>query len=190
MMNATIDERATVAPPQGGSTARRVLAGVLVPVITVAIAVVGLRASAPGGIPALQAVAFGLVLVGAVSGAVLARTSHRVALWQVAFGALVAPAARTAARIGDDPANGQHGLARHVATLGVPLLIAISFHMLLALPDGRLGGRGPPARRGASRRAGPARPALPRRGGRGGLAAGRGLRSARGAAALSDRARP
>jgi hypothetical protein len=142
MMNATIDDRATVAPPQGGSTARRVLAGVLVPVITVAIAVVGLRASAPGGIPALQAVAFGLVLVGAVSGAVLARTSHRVALWQVAFGALVAAVALTAARIGDDPANGQHGLARHVATLGVPLLIAISFHMLLALPDGRLGGRG------------------------------------------------
>jgi signal transduction histidine kinase len=142
MMNATIDDRATVAPPQGTSTARRVLAGVLVPVITVAVAVVGLRVSARGGIPALQAVAFGLVLVGAVSGAVLARTSQRVALWQVAFGALVASVALTAARIGDDPANGQHGLARHVATLAVPLLIAISVHMLLALPDGRLGGRG------------------------------------------------
>src|SRR5260370_28343587 len=105
MMNATIDDRATVAPPQGGSTARRVLAGVLVPVITVAIAVVGLRASAPGGIPALQAVAFGLVLVGAVSGAVLARTSQRVALWQVAFGALVASGALAPARIGGGPAH-------------------------------------------------------------------------------------
>jgi signal transduction histidine kinase len=142
MMNATIDDRATVAPPQGAGTARRVLAGVLVPLITIAIAVVGLRASAPGGFPALQAVAFGLVLVGAVSGAVLARASQRVALWQVAFGALVASVALTAARIGDDPASGQHALARHVATVAVPLLIAISFHMLLALPDGRLGGRG------------------------------------------------
>src|SRR5260370_25847472 len=115
MMNATIDDRATVAPPQGGSTARRVLAGVLVPVITVAIAVVGLRASAPGGIPALQAVAFGLVLVGAVSGAVLARTSQRVALWQVAFRALVAQVAVTSPRSGAAPANRQHPVAPHVA---------------------------------------------------------------------------
>src|SRR5260370_22578563 len=166
MMNATIDDRATVAPPQGGSTARRVLAGVLVPVITVAIGVVGLRGSARGGIPALQAVAFGLVLVGAVSGAVLARTSQRVALWQVAFGALVASVALTAARIGDDPANGQHALARHVATLAVPLLIAISFHMLLALPDGRLGGRGRQAGAALAYAAAPAAgvaPAVPRR---------------------------
>lgn len=141
MMNATIDDRATMAPPQGGSTARRVLAGVLVPAITVAVAVVGLRASAPGGLPAVQAVAFGLVLVGALSGAVLARTSQRVALWQVAFGALAASVALAAARIGDQ-SGGQHGAARAVATLAVPLLMAISFHMLLALPDGRLGSRG------------------------------------------------
>src|SRR5260370_19668418 len=136
MMNATIDDRATVAPPQGASTARRVLAGVLVPLITIAIAVVGLRASVPGGFPALQAVAFGLVLVGAVSGAVLARTSQRVALWQGAFRALVASVAVTAARIRDDPAHGQHALAPPVAPLPVPLPIAVSLHLLLALPDG------------------------------------------------------
>src|SRR5260370_25597486 len=136
MMNATIDDRATVAPPQGGSTARRVLPGVLVPVITVAIAVVGLRASAPGGIPALQAVAFGLVLVGAVSGAVLARTSQRVALWQVALGAPVASVAVTAARIGDDPAHGQHALAPHLAPPPLPLPLPVPLPHPPPLPPG------------------------------------------------------
>jgi signal transduction histidine kinase len=107
-------------------------------VLTVAIAVIGLRAS--GELPALQAVAFGLVIVGAVSGAILARSSQRVALWQVAFGALVASVGLTAARIGDQA--GQHHAARAVATLAAPVVIAISVHMLLALPDGRLGGQG------------------------------------------------
>jgi signal transduction histidine kinase len=138
--NATAGDQAPMVPPGSSSTARRILAGAGVPVITVAVAVYGLRAPVPGGISALQAVTFGLVLVGAVSGGVLARTSQRVALWQVAFGVLAASVALTAARIGDE--TGQHGLARHIATLSVPLLIAISVHMLLALPDGRLGSRG------------------------------------------------
>mgnify|MGYP001223020743 CR=1 FL=1 len=141
MMNATIDDRAAVAPPAAGGMARRVLAGVLVPLITVAVAVIGLRTSTRGGIPAVQAVAFALVLVGAASGAALARTSQRVALWQVALGVLAASVALAAARIGDQAAGGSHRAARDVATLAVPLVIAISCHMLLALPDGRLGGR-------------------------------------------------
>jgi signal transduction histidine kinase len=131
---AVTDPPATASSP-GGSAARRLLAGVLVPLITVAIAVVGLRV--PGGLPALQTVAFGLVIVGAVSGAILARSAQRVALWQVAFGALVASVGLTAARIGDQA--GQHHAARAVATMAAPLVIAISIHMLLALPDGRLG---------------------------------------------------
>ncbi len=110
----------------------------LVPVLTVAIVVIGLRVPA-GGLPTLQAVAFGLVVVGAVSGAILARSAQRVAIWQVAFGALVASVALTAARIGDEA--GQHHAARAVATVAVPVVIAISCHMLLALPDGRLGGQ-------------------------------------------------
>src|SRR6266581_153377 len=100
MTNTAVTEPPATASSPGGSTARRLLAGVLVPVITVAIAVVGLRA--PGGLPALQAVAFGLVIVGAVSGAILARSAQRVALWQVAFGALIASVGLTAARIGDE----------------------------------------------------------------------------------------
>ncbi len=137
MMNTSVNDPATTVPSPGGSAARRILAGVLVPVITVVIAVIGLRA--PAGLPALQAVAFGLVIVGAVSGAILARSSQRVALWQVAFGALIASVGLTAARIGDEA--GQHHAARAVATLAGPVVIAISCHMLLALPDGRLGGQ-------------------------------------------------
>src|SRR6266581_2789184 len=140
MMNTSVNDPATTVPSPGGSAARRILAGVLVPVITVVIAVIGLRA--PAGLPALQAVAFGLVLVGAVSGAILARTSQRVALWQVALGVLAASVALTAARIGDQAPPGQHQAARAVATLAAPLVIAISCHTLLALPDGRLGGQG------------------------------------------------
>ena len=139
-MNTAVHDPATVVPPRGGSPVRRALAGMLMPALTVAIVVVGLRV--PGKLPALQAVAFGLVLAGALSGAVLARAPQRVALWQVAFGALTASVALTAARLGDDVSSGLHHAARDVTTLAAPLVIAISVHMLLALPDGRLGGRG------------------------------------------------
>ena len=111
--------------------------GALLPRLTVAIAVAGL--SAPGPLPAVQAVAFGLVLPGAVSGAILARAAERIALWQVAFGSLaasvaLAPPGSVSSRAVTRPPR--------VATLAVPLVIAISAHMLLALPDGRLASRG------------------------------------------------
>jgi len=139
MTNAAVGDQAAVAPPQGASIARRLLAGVLIPLATVAIAAVGLRSAGP--LAAVQTVAFGLALVGALSGAVLARTAQRVALWQVAFGALAAAVALAAARLGDQ-AGGYHQAARAVATVAVPVVIAVSVHMLLALPDGRLVERG------------------------------------------------
>jgi len=142
MMNTALHDRPAVLPPRGGHTARRVLAGALLPVITAALAVIGLRASVHASLPALQAVAFSLVLVGALSGAVLARAPEQVPQWQVAFGALIASIALTAARIGDEAPAGQHQAARTAATLAGPVIIAISVHLLLALPDGRLGGRG------------------------------------------------
>jgi signal transduction histidine kinase len=140
MTNAAVGDQAAVTPPRGGGTARRLLAGVLIPLATVVIAVLGLRT--PGPLPAAQAVAFGLAGVGAVSGAILARSAQRVALWQVAFGALAASVALTAARMGDQATGGNHQADRAVATLAVPILIAVSVHMLLALPDGRLAGQG------------------------------------------------
>jgi signal transduction histidine kinase len=142
MMNAAVSDPAAAVPPRGGSAARRVLTGMLLPVITAAIAVVGFRVPVPARLPALQAVAFGLVLAGALSGAVLTRAPQRAAQWQVAFGALAASVALTAARIGDEAPAGRHQAARAVATLAAAFVIAISVHLLLALPDGRLGGRG------------------------------------------------
>jgi len=124
-----------VAPAASSSPARRLLAGALLPLLTLAAAVDGLRA--PGPLSAPQAVAFALVLVGALSGAILARAAQRVALWQVAFGVLTASVALAAARLGDQ-AGGSHQAARAVATIALPVVIAVSVHMLLALPDGRL----------------------------------------------------
>lgn len=141
-MNAALDDRPVVVPPPGGSAARRVLAGMLLPVITAAIAVAGLRVAVNAAFPALQAVAFGLVLVGALSAGVLGRAPERVPQWQVVFGSLAAAVALTAARIGDQAPVGQHQAARAVATLAVPFVVAIWVHLLLVLPDGRLGGRG------------------------------------------------
>src|ERR1700689_71625 len=138
MTNAAVGDHAATAPPWGGSTGRRLVAGVLVPVVPIVIVVLGLRAAGP--LPAVQAVAFGLAIVGALSGAILARSAQRVALWQGAFGALAASVALTAARLGDQP--GGHQVARGVATFAVPVVIAVSVNMLLALPDGRLASRG------------------------------------------------
>ncbi len=65
-MNAALDDRTTLVQARGGSTARRVLAGALMPLATVLVVVAGLRVPPAGGISSLQAVAFGLVLVGAL----------------------------------------------------------------------------------------------------------------------------
>src|SRR6202034_4908595 len=101
MTSAAVGDHAATAPHWGGSPGRRLVAGVLVPLFTIVIVVLGLRAA--GRLPAVQAVGFGLVLVGALSGAILARSAQRVALWQVAFGALAASAALNTAALGDQP---------------------------------------------------------------------------------------
>ena len=140
-MNTALDNRPIVMPPRHGSTARRVVAGMLLPVITAAIAVVGLRVPVSAPFPAAAAVAFGLVLVGALSAAVLGRAPERVPQWQVTLGPLAAAVALTASRIGDEATGGQHRAARAVATLAVLFLVAVWVHLLLALPDGQLAGR-------------------------------------------------
>ena len=116
----------------GGRQALPVLAAA---VATVAVAVAGLRVSDLG---VIDAIGFALVIIWAVAGAVVARAAdgaaHRAAYWLIALGALTGAVALTAARLGEQ----QHA-ARVLATLAGPLVIAISFHYLLALPDGRLG---------------------------------------------------
>ena len=110
---------------------RQVLPGLAAAVATVAVAVAGLRVS---GLGVIDAIGFALVIAWAIAGIVLARAADRTAYRLIALGALTGAVALTAARLGEQ----QHA-ARVLATLAGPLVIAISFHYLLALPDGRLG---------------------------------------------------
>jgi signal transduction histidine kinase len=141
-MATALDDRPVVIPPRHGGAARRIGAGIIVPAITVGIAVAGLQGPVPASLPGLLAVALCLILIGALSAVVLGRAAERTPLWQLAAGPLAASVALTGARIGAGASGRPAQAARDIATLAVPLLIAISVHLLLALPDGRLGSRG------------------------------------------------
>jgi signal transduction histidine kinase len=124
-------DRAVTARP----ASRTLLPGLLAPAATVAVAVAGLRVS---GLEVIDAIGFALVIAWAIAATVVARSADRTAYWLIALGALAGAVALTAARMGSQNQAGQHA-ARVLATLAGPLVIAISFHFLLALPDGRLG---------------------------------------------------
>ena len=111
--------------------ARRLVPGLLAPAATVVVAAAGLRVS---GLGVIDAIGFALVIAWAIAATVLARAADRTAYWLIALGALTGAVALTAARLGEQ----QHA-ARVVATLAGPLVIAISFHFLIAQPEGRLG---------------------------------------------------
>jgi signal transduction histidine kinase len=110
--------------------------------VTIAGVVVGFRISVPGGMDPVNAVAFSLTLVWALLGFVDTRARDRsgskVSPFHLlaATDALVAMVALTAGR----QAATVHSstAARDVATLAAVLVTAISFHFVLALPDGRL----------------------------------------------------
>jgi signal transduction histidine kinase len=142
-VNRTLSQPAATEPlsaEASRSAVRLLLAGLLAPVATLGVVVAGLRGGS-GPLPAVQAVAFGLAGIAALCGAVTARAAERTPQWQVALGSLVAAVALAAARIAGSVSGGERALARAVVTAAVPLVIAISFHLMLALPDGRLGGR-------------------------------------------------
>jgi signal transduction histidine kinase len=109
-------------------TVRQGLPGLLALVATVAVAAIGLRVS---GLGAVDAVGFALAIAWAAAGLAVARSGDRAVAWQIALGALTGAVALTAARLGGP-------LGRAVATIAASLVIAISFHFLIALPDGRL----------------------------------------------------
>ena len=110
--------------------------------LTIAGVVVGLRIAVPGGTVAVDSVAFGLTVVWALVGLVDThahlRSGSRVSPFHliVAVDAFVAMVALTAGR----QAESLHGSssARDVATVAAIAVTAISFHFLLALPNGRL----------------------------------------------------
>src|SRR6266536_662822 len=136
----------STAHPRGWVSARHLAAWVFLPAVTTAVVVIGLRANVPGGIAAVDVAAFGITLIWALAGAIAARDLGRSSHWQLASGALVGAVALTAGRIADQTPTGQHAAARAIATVAAPLVIAISLHFLIALPDGRLTGQ---ARRAA-----------------------------------------
>jgi len=136
-------EPAAAARAGSRSGVRHLVPGLLVPLAAVAVAAIGLRV--PGGWPAADAVAFALAITWALAGIAGPVAAHHRAPGQLslgllaALGALAAATALTAARIAaHDGTADRHQTARVVATLAAPLVIAISFHFLLALPDGRL----------------------------------------------------
>ena len=121
-------------PARAHGRTRELVPGLLAPAAAVAVAAIGLRA---GGLGVIDAIGFALVIAWALAGMVLARAADRTAHWTIALGALTGAVALTAARLGADHGPHQQA-ARVLATLAGPLVIAISFHFLLALPDGRL----------------------------------------------------
>jgi len=128
------------AQAQGRNGARQLGPRLLAPAATVAVVAIGLRAPG-GGLPAADAVAFALTIAWALAGAVglvTARAAERTTYGLVALGALTAAVALTTARMADRGGVGDQ-TARVVAALAAPLVIAISFHFLIALPDGSLG---------------------------------------------------
>jgi signal transduction histidine kinase len=140
-VNGTVPGAAATARPRGGFPARRLAAAALLPVLTIAVVVAGLRADVAGGIPPVAVVAFGLTIAWSLAGALDARGAGRASHQQLTPGALVAAIALTAARLGGQAPTGHNRAALAVATLAAVATIAISAHFLLALPDRRLGSR-------------------------------------------------
>ena len=129
---------AASALPRSTGHGWRVATGVLLAAATVAVVVAGLRVHDPGGIPAAQAVGYALCLAWALAAVIASRAPGLAGPWQLAAGALTGAIGLTAARLGSQPPPGSHGLARAVATIAGPLVIAASMHFVLAAPDGRL----------------------------------------------------
>ncbi|HKA95424.1 MAG TPA: histidine kinase, partial [Streptosporangiaceae bacterium] len=138
-MNGTVHGPAAAARPR--AAAGHLVTGVVLPVVTVAVALAGLRVPVPGGVSVLDGMVAGLVLIWALAGVISARVPGRAPQWPLAVGTLAAAVALMAARLADQPPAGQHQFARAGATLATALVIASSCHFLLALPGGRLGSR-------------------------------------------------
>jgi hypothetical protein len=119
-------------------TARRVATGVLTPLAAIALVVAALRVPVPGPLSDLLEVGFALVIVAAAAAAVLAKTGERTPQWQVAAGSASAAAALACYRLSLHLSGGSRHAVVTAYTIGVLVVVAVSVHLLLALPDGRL----------------------------------------------------
>ena len=138
--------QADVAP--GG--VRRSVTGIAFPAGAIALTVLGLLARSNIQQSDLQRVGAGLIIVAALSAAVLARSADRTPQWQVAAGTLASAAAYACYRLSVHFAGTVH-LATQVhspsgarlaamaaSTAGTLVAMAISVHLVVGLPDGRL----------------------------------------------------
>ncbi len=150
-----------LAPPVRSGAIRRSVTGIIGPLAALALIVLALRVQAPGGMSDLQQVTVGLVLVAALSAAVLARAADRTPQWQVAAGTVAAAASLASYRLAEHLTGGSRHVAMTACTAGVLLVIAVSVHLVLGLPDGRLT-RPRPAGRGPASADRPAQPSRAR----------------------------
>src|SRR5262249_38162734 len=137
-------------PPRGrrararpaASRARKLLAGLLLPLAAVGLAVAGLLVKAPDGITATDWVTAVLIAAWAVSCAAAGVAPERTPLWLQAAGTLLGAVAfatdRLSARFAPEPPGPGRHLAVAVGMVAAALLVAVSVHLMLSLPDGRL----------------------------------------------------
>jgi signal transduction histidine kinase len=145
-----IENQAVVelSPPQSRPSASQFLYSGLVFVATVVIVAIGLHTHVSGGITSVNAVAFGLTVVWAVAALAVARFSGRMMTKVDAYALLIAADSLLAAvslatgRFAQHESLHGYGVAKAVATITALLVTAVSFHLLLALPNGRLPGTG------------------------------------------------
>jgi signal transduction histidine kinase len=146
VVNETVADIYTPQQPKPSSS--QVALHLLVFVVTVVIVVLGLRTRVAGGIAAVNAVAFGLTLVWALAAVIASHFSNRPSgkadpyPLLIAADALLAAVALAAGRLAQHESIHSYGAAKSVATIVALLVTAVSFHLLLALPDGQLSGTG------------------------------------------------
>jgi signal transduction histidine kinase len=141
--------------PSPASPGRLLLAGVLLPLAAIGVAAGTLAVHVPGGITGVAAVTAALVITWALVALATARSRERTPQWQLAAGTLIAAVAAAAGRVSASTVTAaslptrHHHLAVVIAGIAGPALVAISVHLELSLPDGRLSaaGRPSPARR-------------------------------------------
>jgi signal transduction histidine kinase len=133
-----------VTYPAPASPGRLVVAGLLLPAAAIGVAAATLWRHEAGGITPVAAVTAALVIIWALVAMATARSRERTPQWQLAAGTLIAAVAAAAGRVSAgsvsaQPAAGSHHhLAVIIADVAGPALIAVSVHLELALPDGRL----------------------------------------------------
>jgi signal transduction histidine kinase len=133
-------------PPRdtaAGHRARRLVAGAALPLAAAGLAAAALATPAPGGISGTAWVTAALIVSWAACGAATAWAPERTPQWQQAAVAVAAAAAFGAGRLATRFAAGSaaHHLTVAAGSIAAALLAAVSVHLLLALPDGRLRSR-------------------------------------------------